>query len=195
MYTLHLHTKQTLHRLHTYGTLPLCLLYTATMHTLHCHYAYSTLPLCILYTATMHTLHCHYAYSTLPPCILYTATMHTLHCHHAYTTLPPHILQHCHHTNLHYWWLSAVLTHVPALSCSHEYIDIFTEAAGPDKDLLKTPFGGRYCGKIPPRLRISWHRTIHIGFFTDNNGTTPDLFSGKYEFINESEFHCTLIYQ
>ncbi|XP_047737620.1 bone morphogenetic protein 1-like isoform X2 [Hyalella azteca] len=73
-------------------------------------------------------------------------------------------------------------------ACSHEYLDIFTEATDPNKDLLKTPFGGRYCGKISPRLRISWHKTIHIAFFTDNNITTPDLFSGTYKFINDSKY-------
>ncbi|KAA0197040.1 hypothetical protein HAZT_HAZT007095, partial [Hyalella azteca] len=67
-------------------------------------------------------------------------------------------------------------------------MDIFTEATDPNKDLLKTPFGGRYCGKISPRLRISWHKTIHIAFFTDNNITTPDLFSGTYKFINDSKY-------
>ncbi|KAF2360157.1 Low-density lipoprotein (LDL) receptor class A repeat [Trinorchestia longiramus] len=72
--------------------------------------------------------------------------------------------------------------------CSHEYLDIFTEATDPNKDLLKTPFGGRYCGKIAPRLRISWHKTIHIAFFTDNNITTPDLFSGTYKIINGSKY-------
>ena len=36
--------------------------------------------------------------------------------------------------------------------CYHEYLDLFTELRKPDdQSLIQTPFGGRYCGKIPPR--------------------------------------------
>ncbi len=36
--------------------------------------------------------------------------------------------------------------------CYHEHLDLFTEIRRPDvTSLIETPFGGRYCGKIPPR--------------------------------------------
>ena len=43
--------------------------------------------------------------------------------------------------------------------CFHEHLDLFTEIKNPDvKSLIETPFGGRYCGKIPPRPRISMYK-------------------------------------
>ena len=70
--------------------------------------------------------------------------------------------------------------------CSHEYIDLYTEI--PDSvpiDLIHTSFGGRYCGQIPPRRRVSLYRTIVLGFFTDKNATSEELFQGSYFFIKD----------
>lgn len=74
--------------------------------------------------------------------------------------------------------------------CIHEFMDVYSEVQRPDQsELINTPFGGRYCGPIPPRRRISLFRTIALAFYTDKNITTPDLFSGRYTFINDCEFH------
>ncbi|XP_064103778.1 cubilin-like isoform X5 [Macrobrachium nipponense] len=74
-------------------------------------------------------------------------------------------------------------------ACSHEYLDMYTEIKDPKNvDLLNTPFGGRYCGPIGPRLRISLYSTIIISFYTDLVNTTSDLFLASYEFINGSKY-------
>ena len=70
--------------------------------------------------------------------------------------------------------------------CSHEYIDVYTEVADSEPiDLLASPFGGRYCGQIPPRRRISLYRRLIFGFFTDKNSTEGVLFHGTYVFLKE----------
>ncbi|XP_059483669.1 tolloid-like protein 1 isoform X3 [Neocloeon triangulifer] len=77
--------------------------------------------------------------------------------------------------------------HLPA--CVHEYIDLYVEIKDSNvSDLINSPFGGRYCGPIAPRRRISLYRTLALGFFTDKNATYPDLFGGTYSFINDSEY-------
>ncbi|XP_045128988.1 cubilin-like isoform X3 [Portunus trituberculatus] len=74
-------------------------------------------------------------------------------------------------------------------ACNHEYLDIYTEIKDPTKeDLLNTPFGGRYCGSISPRLRISLYNTVVISFYTDFANTSTSLFHGTYKFINESRY-------
>lgn len=70
--------------------------------------------------------------------------------------------------------------------CIHEWVDIWTEVEGTDlTDLITTPFSGRYCGKIPPRKRISLYGGIAIGFYSDKNSTDEPIFQGTYSFINE----------
>ncbi|XP_058979365.1 cubilin isoform X2 [Musca domestica] len=74
-------------------------------------------------------------------------------------------------------------------SCVHEYMDIYSEVQSSEPaELINSPFGGRYCGTIPPRQRISMYRAIAISFFTNKNLTTPDLFEGTFRFINASEY-------
>ncbi|XP_037944623.1 uncharacterized protein LOC119677377 isoform X3 [Teleopsis dalmanni] len=74
-------------------------------------------------------------------------------------------------------------------NCVHEYMDIYSEVQSSDPaELINSPFGGRYCGTIPPRRRISMYRAIAISFFTNKNITMPDLFEGTYRFINASEY-------
>lgn len=71
-------------------------------------------------------------------------------------------------------------------SCGEEYMDIYAEVQSPDPaELINSPFSGRYCGPIPPRRRISLYRAIALSFYTGKNQTTPDLFEGRYSFINE----------
>ncbi|CAG0879051.1 unnamed protein product [Cyprideis torosa] len=88
---------------------------------------------------------------------------------------------------------------IPPECSEHEYIDLYTQIEDPTPheygpidprniDLVKTPFGGRYCGRIPPRLRISLYRTLAIGYFTDKNETTEDRFWGEYAFIDASNY-------
>jgi len=63
--------------------------------------------------------------------------------------------------------------------CFHEYLDLFTEIQRPkDKSLIETPFGGRYCGKIPPRLRISLYNGLSFVFHSDRPNITEARFSG-----------------
>jgi hypothetical protein len=72
--------------------------------------------------------------------------------------------------------------------CSHEYIDLYTEIPDSEPvDLIHSPFGGRYCGQIPPRRRVSLYRTAVLGFFTDKNSTISDdlLFQGTYLFFKD----------
>lgn len=67
-------------------------------------------------------------------------------------------------------------------------MDIYAEVQSPDPaELINSPFGGRYCGPIPPRRRISLYRAIALSFYTGKNQTSPDLFEGRYSFINECE--------
>ncbi|XP_055847931.1 uncharacterized protein LOC129913342 isoform X3 [Episyrphus balteatus] len=74
-------------------------------------------------------------------------------------------------------------------TCVHEYMDIYSEVQSSDPaDLINSPFGGRFCGTIPPRRRISMHRAIAISFFTNKNVSEPDLFEGHYRFLNASEY-------
>ncbi|XP_055908933.1 uncharacterized protein LOC129943472 isoform X2 [Eupeodes corollae] len=74
-------------------------------------------------------------------------------------------------------------------TCVHEYMDIYSEVQSSDPaDLINSPFGGRFCGTIPPRRRISMHRAIAISFFTNKNVSEPDLFEGYYRFLNASEY-------
>ncbi|XP_017776055.1 PREDICTED: cubilin isoform X2 [Nicrophorus vespilloides] len=73
--------------------------------------------------------------------------------------------------------------------CVHEYMDVYSEVVSPDAgDLINSPFGGRYCGPIPPRRRVSLYRAITLAFYTDKNASTSDLFTGRYSFINDSEY-------
>ncbi|XP_042885956.1 cubilin-like isoform X1 [Penaeus japonicus] len=74
-------------------------------------------------------------------------------------------------------------------ACNHEYLDVYTEIKNPNRvDLVNSPFGGRYCGHIPPRLRISLYNSIIISFFTDFTNTSSDLFLASYKFFNGSKY-------
>ncbi|KYB29011.1 Cubilin-like Protein [Tribolium castaneum] len=74
-------------------------------------------------------------------------------------------------------------------ACVHEYMDVYSEVVQPDAaELINSPFGGRYCGPIRPRRRVSLYRAIALAFYTDKNVSTSDLFTGRYAFINDSEY-------
>ncbi|KAJ8981546.1 hypothetical protein NQ317_009805 [Molorchus minor] len=74
-------------------------------------------------------------------------------------------------------------------SCVHEYMDVYSEVLQPDPaELVNTPFGGRYCGPIPPRARVSLYRALALSYHTDKNVSTSDIFLGRYQFINDSEY-------
>ncbi len=80
----------------------------------------------------------------------------------------------------------AAVGEIPA--CTLEYMDIYAEVQSPDPaELINSPFGGRYCGPIKPRRRISLFRAIALSFFTSKHEVVPDLFSGRFQFINESK--------
>ncbi|XP_049849877.1 cubilin isoform X2 [Schistocerca gregaria] len=73
--------------------------------------------------------------------------------------------------------------------CMHEYVDVYAEVVSHEaSELVNSPFGGRYCGHIPPRRRISLYRALALGFYTDRNYTTADLFTGRYTFINDTQY-------
>ena len=78
--------------------------------------------------------------------------------------------------------------------CFHEYLDLFTEIQKPkDNSLIETPFGGRYCGKIPPRLRISLYNGLSFVFHSDRPNITEARFSGTFQFMPEGKStknHC-----
>nr|XP_012138294.1 PREDICTED: cubilin isoform X3 [Megachile rotundata] len=81
----------------------------------------------------------------------------------------------------------AAVGEIPA--CVHEYVDLYTEIRSENvTKLVDTPFGGRFCGPIPPRRRVSLYQGIAISFYTDKNITLPSLFSGTYAFVNASEY-------
>ncbi|TGZ54007.1 Uncharacterized protein DBV15_11939 [Temnothorax longispinosus] len=66
--------------------------------------------------------------------------------------------------------------------CVHEYMDIYSEIRSENTTkLIETPFGGRFCGPIPPRRRVSLYQGIALSFFTDKNITQPNIFSAEYE--------------
>ena len=70
--------------------------------------------------------------------------------------------------------------------CVHEYLDVYSEVQQAEpSELINSPFGGRFCGPIPPRRRISLHRTLALAFYTDKNSTSADIFAGVYRFIND----------
>ncbi|XP_026672046.1 bone morphogenetic protein 1 isoform X2 [Ceratina calcarata] len=74
-------------------------------------------------------------------------------------------------------------------SCVHEYLDLYVELRSENTSkLVETPFGGRFCGPIPPRRRVSLYQGIAFSFFTNKNITLPNLFSGTYAFTNASEY-------
>ncbi|PSN56363.1 hypothetical protein C0J52_03754 [Blattella germanica] len=65
-------------------------------------------------------------------------------------------------------------------------MDVYAEVQTPEtSELINSPFGGRYCGPIPPRRRISLYQTLALGFYTDKNESHPELFTGRYAFIND----------
>lgn len=73
--------------------------------------------------------------------------------------------------------------------CVHEYMDIYSEIRSENTTkLIETPFGGRFCGPIPPRRRVSLYQGIALSFYTDKNITYPSVFSGIYRFLNASEY-------
>ncbi|GIY62305.1 hypothetical protein CEXT_275041 [Caerostris extrusa] len=72
--------------------------------------------------------------------------------------------------------------------CNQEYIDLYTEIEDATMELIRTPFGGRYCGRNRPRNRISMYQTLVIAFYTAEESVTPDAFEGYYEFINASQY-------
>lgn len=75
----------------------------------------------------------------------------------------------------------------------HEYMDIYSEMASLETgELVNSAFGGRYCGPIPPRRRVSLHRAVALSFYTDKTYTPPTLFTGTYQFINSSKFDALL---
>lgn len=79
--------------------------------------------------------------------------------------------------------------------CGVEYMDIYAEVQSPDPaELINSPFGGRYCGPIPPRRRISLYRAVALSFYTSKNYTLPDLFEGRYQFINECKFFTKFMF-
>ncbi|XP_022127987.2 dorsal-ventral patterning tolloid-like protein 1 isoform X1 [Pieris rapae] len=81
----------------------------------------------------------------------------------------------------------AALGELPA--CMHEYMDIYSEMSSLETgELVNSAFGGRYCGPIPPRRRVSLHRAVALAFFTDHTYTPSTLFYGIYRFINSTEF-------
>ncbi|XP_045520897.1 cubilin isoform X2 [Pieris brassicae] len=81
----------------------------------------------------------------------------------------------------------AALGELPA--CMHEYMDIYSEMSSLETgELVNSAFGGRYCGPIPPRRRVSLHRAVALAFFTDHTYTPSTLFYGIYRFINATEF-------
>ncbi|XP_065169996.1 bone morphogenetic protein 1 isoform X3 [Atheta coriaria] len=74
-------------------------------------------------------------------------------------------------------------------ACVHEYMDVYSEVVRPEPaELINSPFGGRYCGPIPPRRRVSLYRAVALAFYTDKNASTADLFTGRFTFINDSEY-------
>ncbi|GBN01211.1 Cubilin [Araneus ventricosus] len=72
--------------------------------------------------------------------------------------------------------------------CNHEYIDLYTEIENATMELIRTPFGGRYCGRNRPRNRISMYQTLVIAFYSDEEHVDSDAFEGYYEFINASQY-------
>lgn len=70
---------------------------------------------------------------------------------------------------------------------------MYTEIKNPNRvDLVNSPFGGRYCGHIPPRLRISLYSSIIISFYTDFTNTSSDLFLASYKFFNGCKYKWAL---
>lgn len=64
-------------------------------------------------------------------------------------------------------------------------MDIYAEVQSSDPaDLINSPFGGRYCGPTPPRRRISLYRAVALSFFTSKSYTNPDMFGGRFAFVN-----------
>jgi len=73
--------------------------------------------------------------------------------------------------------------------CFHEHLDLFTEIKNPNvESLIKTPFGGRYCGKIPPRPRISLYKMLSFVFLTDRENITLSRFNGTFSFIPDTTY-------
>ena len=79
--------------------------------------------------------------------------------------------------------------------CFHEHLDLFTEIQRPEMtSLIETPFGGRYCGKIPPRPKISLYRALSFVFLSDRDNVTEARFSGGYRFIPNGECKCRRVF-
>ena len=76
--------------------------------------------------------------------------------------------------------------------CYHEHVDMFTEVRSKTEQLalVETPFGGRHCGKIPPRQRISLYRTMVFIFLSDRDNVTSARFSGTFSFIPDGELRA-----
>lgn len=69
-------------------------------------------------------------------------------------------------------------------------MDVYSEVVRPEPaELINSPFGGRYCGPIPPRRRVSLYRAVALAFYTDKNASTADLFTGRFTFINDCKWY------
>ncbi|XP_059082755.1 cubilin-like isoform X2 [Tigriopus californicus] len=74
--------------------------------------------------------------------------------------------------------------------CFHEHLDLFTEIQRAEvTSLIETPFGGRYCGKITPRRKISLYQALSFVFLSDRDNITESRFSGNYLFIPDDKYH------
>ncbi|CAB3410749.1 unnamed protein product [Caenorhabditis bovis] len=84
------------------------------------------------------------------------------------------------------FWLKGVLQYE---DCDIEYIDIYSEIESVDEDILSSALGGRYCGTVAPKVRISLHRIMKL--ILHSRSTTRDEnygFRAKYSFIDEAKY-------
>uniref|UniRef100_A0A0N5ASU2 CUB domain-containing protein n=1 Tax=Syphacia muris TaxID=451379 RepID=A0A0N5ASU2_9BILA len=78
-----------------------------------------------------------------------------------------------------------------AENCNNEYVDLYSELKSTNDDLLKATFGGRYCGSVPPYVRVSLYNVIKLVYHsrTPTDRFSQHTFRGRYTFLNADTYN------
>ncbi|VDD96195.1 unnamed protein product [Enterobius vermicularis] len=77
-----------------------------------------------------------------------------------------------------------------AENCNNEYVDVYSELKSPSDDLLEATFGGRYCGSVPPYVRVSLYNVIKLVYHsrTPTDRFSEHTFYGQYSFVSADTY-------
>uniref|UniRef100_A0AC35TUK3 CUB domain-containing protein n=1 Tax=Rhabditophanes sp. KR3021 TaxID=114890 RepID=A0AC35TUK3_9BILA len=75
-------------------------------------------------------------------------------------------------------------------NCEIEYIDIYSELGDATSNLLEAALGGRYCGGVAPKIRISLKNVLILVFHSRVGAKRTEelLLKGRYSFISDQKY-------